>query len=57
MQVSADYQSGTKVATISVDNVPTSIYVPNGGGGSSRYALQTASLVASGGSLSCAVDD
>lgn len=57
VQVSADYSTGTRVATISVDNVPTSIYVPNSSGGSSRYALETAQLVADNGSLTCAVND
>ena len=57
VEISADYQSGTKIATISVDNIPTSIYVPNSATGSLRYALATAELQTAGNSLSCAVDD
>lgn len=42
--MSADYSTGTRVATISVDNVPTSIYVPNGGGSS----VQVSAVLTSG---------
>jgi len=41
IQVSADYQTGTRIATVSVDDVPTEIYVPSANS-SSRYALVTA---------------
>ena len=57
VQIAASYSSGTKVATISVDGNPTSIYVPNSAVGSSRYALVTAQLQNAGSSISCQIDD
>lgn len=56
VQVSAVLDSGTQIASISVDGVATPIYAPVGGG-IYRYPLITAELSTINGSLCCLIQD
>lgn len=56
VQVSAVLDSGTQIASISVDGVATPIYAP-AGEGIYRYPLVTAELSAINGSLCCLIQD
>ena len=57
VQVSAVLDSGTQIASISVNGVATSLYAPASGGGIYRYPLITAALSTINGSLCCLIQD